>query len=322
MDPVDAHLQPFLANLSATDFCLNGARGWFVDQGNGMDALPMVGGLSESEFKSWVIGKISLAGKSWDAKSPYLDFIFQNDFRGHAIFPPLSKEGVILSLRRLPRASADQVGVSKVDEICARWSESSAAFTLLRKAYSAHESILLCGATGSGKTTLLNDLVSFSCSDARAERIIALEDTPELAPKHPHFISLTSRVANADGFGAVTLRDLLKQCLRMRPDRILLGECRGGEVLDLLQALNTGHRGTLATLHANSARDALRRLELLVLLGANGQLPLSLARDLIASGIQWIAHLGRGPDGVRKIQQVIKIEGKEGDTILSRPMQI
>jgi pilus assembly protein CpaF len=173
---------------------------------------------------------------------------------------------------------------------------------------------VISGATGSGKTTLANDLIAEIPQNIR---IIALEDTSELAPQHPHFISLVSRAPNADGFGEVTLRTLLKQTLRMRPDRIILGECRGAEVLDLLQVLNTGHRGALTTLHANSPRDALRRIELLCLLASGGSLPSSVIRELLSLGIQWVVQIQR--EGmVRRISELWKIEGREGDTILMR----
>ena len=151
------------------------------------------------------------------------------------------------------------------------------------------------------------------------ERIIALEDTPELRPSHPHFLSLLSRGPNADGGGEVSLRHLLRQALRMRPDRIILGECRGAEVLEFLQALNTGHRGAMATLHANSAREALRRLELLCLLFAPSPLPTTTIRELLGLGVRWLVHVKKMSEG-RKISELWKIEGREGDTILMRPM--
>lgn len=175
------------------------------------------------------------------------------------------------------------------------------------------ESIIISGATGSGKTTLATDLLS---NVPEHERILALEDTPELAPKHSHFLSLISRPPNADGFGEVTLRTLLRQALRMRPDRIILGECRGPEVLDLLQAMNTGHRGLLATLHANSPRDALRRIELLCLLSGSS-LSQKVTRELMTLGIHWIAQVKRsGP--TREITELSHVEGNEGETILLR----
>ena len=150
------------------------------------------------------------------------------------------------------------------------------------------------------------------------ERILALEDTPELAPAHPQFFPLLSRTANADGFGEVTLRTLLKQTLRMRPDRIVLGEIRGDEVLDLLQSLNTGHQGTLATLHANTPREALKRIEVLCLLAAGTALPLGALRELLAGGIRWIAQVERTTEG-RRVREIFELAGREGDTILLRP---
>jgi pilus assembly protein CpaF len=163
----------------------------------------------------------------------------------------------------------------------------------------------------------LNDLLAFAAPE---ERLLAIEDTPELFPQHPHFLSLLSRPPNADGFGEVTIRTLLKQSLRMRPDRILVGECRGAEVLEFLQVLNTGHRGSLATIHANSARDALRRLELLCLLSAPESVSISALREWIASGIQWVAYVERSPKAGRRIQEVARLQGIEAGTILLRPV--
>jgi pilus assembly protein CpaF len=174
------------------------------------------------------------------------------------------------------------------------------------------EMVCVMGPSGCGKTTLLNDLCAFIPS---LERIITLEDTAELSPQHGHVISLLSRIANADGFGTVTLRDLVRQTLRMKPDRILVGECRGDEVIDLLQALNTGHEGTMSTVHANSAREALKRLELLTLIAAKGSIPASLVREMIANGVDKIVHLEH-----RAIRGILQIEGFERETILSRPL--
>jgi pilus assembly protein CpaF len=221
----------------------------------------------------------------------------------HVVFPPLSQKGLLISLRKLPSRG------------CIRWNHSP-FYNRLKAAIQQGDSILISGATGSGKTTLANDLLGEVSTD---ERIIALEDTPELAPSHPHFLSLMSRPANADGFGEVTLRSLLKQTLRMRPDRIILGECRGSEVLELLQALNTGHRGALATLHANSPRDALRRIELLCILASEGRLPIRGIRELLSLGIQWIVQTKR-VESERIISEVVKLESMEGDTILLRPV--
>lgn len=294
-----------------TDICF-GAAGLTLDRGEGLRAEPGFR-VGEDELRNWVLQQISRAGKSFDAKSPYVDLVISAEGAGesggyrhrmHAIFPPLSPAGILVSLRKLPEpGSLDRV-----------WSESP-YYPILREIVRRHETILIAGSTGSGKTRLTTELLSEISPN---ERILALEDTPELAPPHPQFYSLVSRTANADGFGEVTLRTLLRQTLRMRPDRIVLGEIRGNEVLDLLQALNTGHRGTLATLHANSPRDALKRIEVLCLLAAGTALPLSALRELLAGGIRWIAQVERAPEG-RRVRELVEIAGREGDTILLRP---
>lgn len=303
-------LSDALASPAITDLCLNGASIAFADRGSGLEAIEG-SRWNEEEMKLWVLQQLSLAGKTWDAKNPFIDASLPSGHRIHVAFPPLSGAGILVSLRRLPKPA-------EIPGLGARWSESP-LFAPLARAVRDGDSVLISGATGSGKTTLACDLLEQV--DAR-ERIIALEDTPELAPRHAHFLSLVSRPPNPDGFGEVTLRALLKQTLRMRPDRIILGECRGAEVLELLQALNTGHRGALATLHANSPRDALRRIELLCMLasGANGgALPLAAIRELLSVGIQWIAQVKR-LGAQRRITELWKVEGREGDTILLRPM--
>jgi pilus assembly protein CpaF len=257
-----------------------------------------------------VLQHVSRAGKSFDAKSPFVDLVVPAEAPGgsrhrmHALFPPLSPAGILVSLRKLPEPGASE-----------RVWAASPYYPILREIVRSHETILISGSTGSGKTRLTTELLS---EISPHERILALEDTPELAPLHPQFFPLVSRTANADGFGEVTLRTLLKQTLRMRPDRIVLGEIRGNEVLDLLQALNTGHRGTVATLHANSPREALKRVEVLCLLAAGASLPLPALRELLAGGIRWIAQVERTPEG-RRVRELVEIAGREGDTILLRP---
>ena len=302
-----------LADPNITDICINGYQSAFVDRGQGLEPLSasLLTETSEDDLRHWVLQELSKIGKTWDAQYPFIDGTLPSGHRLHITFPPLARQGILVSLRRIP-----QMGLNpnqSRQESRKRW-EDSPLLTVIENAITRGDSILISGATGSGKTTLAGDLLE---QVPTQERIIALEDTPELAPNHPHFISLVSRPPNADGFGEVTLRTLLKQTLRMRPDRIILGECRGNEVLELLQALNTGHRGALATLHANSPRDALRRIELLCLLAAGGSIPISAIRELLSLGIQWIVQVKRvGP--MRKITEVFKVEGREGDTILLR----
>lgn len=312
-------LHALLLNPKVTDICINGTQSVFIDQGEGMERAQLQTGetipfFQEEELKEWALTQLSQIGKTWDAKYPFIDGTLPSGHRIHLVFPPLARAGIVISLRRLPLPPAHSP-MERPASLGWRWVESP-LYRTLRTAILQKDSILISGATGSGKTTLANDLIE---EIPQSERLISLEDTPELHPRHAHFITLLSRPPNADGFGEVTLRTLLHQCLRMRPDRIILGECRGPEVLELLQALNTGHRGFLATLHANSPRDALRRIELLCLLSTGGGISSSVIRELLSLGIQWIAQVKReGPR--RKISELWHIEGREGDTILMRPV--
>jgi pilus assembly protein CpaF len=309
-----------LNDPTLTDLCLNGASEIFVDRGNGMepfrpgDIPSWKPGWTEEDLKNWVLEQISLVGKTWDAKFPFIDATLLSGHRLHVALPPLARQGILVSLRRLPQALSTPIG-ELASSSCSRWTDSP-LFDRLVQAVQSGDSILISGATGSGKTTLATDLLS---QVPRHERILALEDTPELSPSHPHFVSLICRPPNADGFGEITLRTLLRQALRMRPDRIILGECRGPEVLDLLQSLNTGHRGSLATLHANSPRDALRRVELLCLLAAGGAVPLLAIRELLSAGVQWITQVKRVGTR-RRITELWRVDGREGETILLRPV--
>lgn len=314
---MERSLNPILSELltspKITDLCFNRHDEIYFDQGSGFEQLPLSNLIfhSESEYRTFVLEEISNSGKVWDAKLPFLDTVFFGTHRAHIAFPPLAQNGIMLSLRKLPTRS--KLTHHDAQLLSAqRWKDSSVPFAMLVSAIESKETIIFCGATGSGKTTLLNDLMSFIPQN---ERIISLEDTAELCPQHEHWLSLLSRTSNADGFGVVTLRDLVKQTLRMKPDRILVGECRGDEVIDLLQALNTGHRGTLSTLHANSARDALKRLELLALIAARGTIPATLVKELIANGVQKIVFLEK-----RMIKSILQIEGLEREMIFTRPI--
>jgi pilus assembly protein CpaF len=305
-------LPEWMADPKITDICINAdGRAW-IDRGRGLEAQALESedpARLAAQLKAWVLDQLSRSGKSWDARHPFVDSPLPPAHRLHAVFPPVGGEGITLSLRRLGRTLD-----TPAEE---RWSASGRVYELLRRAVASAETVLVAGSTGSGKTTLVNDLLA---SVPQQERIIALEDTPELFPRHPHFVALQSRSANADGFGEISIRNLLRQSLRMRPDRIIVGECRGPEVLDLLQVVNTGHRGSLATIHANSARDALRRLEILVLLSAPESLSLAALREWISSGIQWVAHVQREENGLRRIRELVRVQGMESGTILLRPM--
>lgn len=308
-------LNPILAGLLSspriTDLCFNKYDEIYYDQGHGFERLPLTQLIfhTENDYRNFVLEEISNSGKVWDAKLPFLDTVFFGTHRAHIAFPPLSQHGISLSLRKLPTRSKVSLPEAQLNAV-QRWNGSSLGFAILVEAIEKKETIIFAGATGSGKTTLLNDL---ACFIPHQERMITLEDTAELCPQHEHWLSLLSRTSNADGIGEVKLRDLVKQTLRMKPDRILVGECRGDEVIDLLQALNTGHRGTLSTIHANSAKDALKRLELLALIAARGTIPATLIKELMVNGIQKIVFLHQ-----RKIESILQIEGLERDLIFTR----
>ncbi len=301
----DFSLPALLANPAVTDICVNGTHNLYFDRGQGMESGALDGWTEES-LRNWILQELSTVGKSWDARHPFVDARLASGHRAHVVFPPASSRGILISLRRLPTRGESSA-------VHSRWKQTPTLDRLI-EAVHAGDSILISGATGSGKTTLAGDLLG--CVP-QSERIIALEDTQELAPAHPHFLSLLSRPANSDDCGEVTLRTLLRQTLRMRPDRIVLGECRGAEVLELLQALNTGHRGAMATLHAHSAREAIRRIELLCLLAGGPQLTLSAVRELLALGVQWVVQVERH-EGMRQIRELTRIEGREGDILLMR----
>jgi pilus assembly protein CpaF len=299
-------LSPLLEDPRITDLCWNGPHDLRLDRGAGVEHWDGPGIFSgEEEYLRFILEELSRSGKTWDAKLPFVDAEFFGTHRAHLVFPPISRIGIALSLRRLPGRSKISPGFS------------GAAFEILRKSVQSRESLLICGATGSGKTTLFNSLIS--TADPK-DRILALEDTPELRPDHPHLVSLLTRKANSDGYGEVTLRDLVRQTLRMKPDRILIGECRGDEVLDLLLSLHTGHKGSMATLHAESAADAVKRLELLALIAGKGRIPSPLIKSLISSGFQKIVHLEKAPGGPRIIREIVSIEGFERDVVYLRPV--
>ncbi len=305
-----AWLERLLNTSGWTDLCLNGPNHLTADFGKGLQPYPRSESAplwSASAYHSWVLELLAASGRTWDARHPFVDAVWNDLFRIHFAFPPAVGPFAHLSFRRLPRPNPQSA---------AAWA-SDPAFPVLANAVIQGECILISGPTGSGKTTLAQELLE---QVPAHERILALEDTPELAPRHPHFVSLQARPPNADGFGEITLRSLLRQSLRMRPDRIILGECRGGEVLDLLQALNTGHTGALATLHARSPREALRRIELLCLLYGGASLSLGALRELLALGLDWVVQVERTPLGQRRIKEVARMAGREGDTLLLRPV--
>ncbi len=244
-------------------------------------------------------------GRRIDEKSPMVDARLPDGSRVNAIIPPLALEGPSLTIRKFskdPLKVSDLIGFGSITEEMA---------DLLRACVEAKLNILISGGTGSGKTTLLNVLSSFIPED---ERIVTVEDSAELQLKQPHVVRLESRPANIEGEGAINIRDLVKNCLRMRPDRIVVGECRGSEALDMLQAMNTGHDGSLTTIHSNSPRDCISRLETLVMF-TGLELPSKAIREQISNAIHIIVQQARMLDGTRKVTKISEITGMEGPTI-------
>ena len=244
-------------------------------------------------------------GRRIDESSPLVDARLKDGSRVNAIIPPLALKGPCLTIRKFKRDAL------RIEDLIRHGTLTAPMAEFLEVCVRARKNIVISGGTGSGKTTTLNVLSSFIPDD---ERIVTVEDAAELQLPQEHWVQLESRPSNLEGKGAITIRDLVRNCLRMRPDRIVVGECRSGEALDMLQAMNTGHDGSLTTLHANSPRDALSRLETLVLM-AGMDLPVKAIREQIASAVQIIVQQTRFADGSRKICYITEISGMEMDTI-------
>jgi pilus assembly protein CpaF len=248
---------------------------------------------------------VSPLGRRIDESSPMVDARLKDGSRVNAIIPPLAIQGPTLTIRKF---SKDPL---KIEDLVRFGALTREMADFLRLAVQFRKNIIISGGTGSGKTTLLNVLSSFIPRD---ERIVTIEDAAELRLPQEHIISLEARPPNIEGKGAITIRELVRNALRMRPDRIVVGECRGGEALDMLQAMNTGHDGSLTTGHANSPRDILARLETMVLMSGM-ELPVRAIREQIASAINLIVQQARFRDGTRKITHITEVQGMEGDII-------
>jgi pilus assembly protein CpaF len=248
---------------------------------------------------------VSRVGRRIDESSPLVDARLEDGSRVNAIIPPLAVDGSALTIRKFGR---DPLTVADLVE---KGSLSPSMVALLEAAVRARLSVLISGGTGTGKTTLLNVLSSFIPGD---ERIVTIEDAVELQLQQEHVVRLEARPPNIEGRGEITIRDLVRNALRMRPDRIIVGEVRGAESLDMLQAMNTGHEGSMSTLHANTPRDAISRLETMVLM-AGMDLPLRAIREQISSAVDIILHLTRLRDGTRRVTHVTEVQGMEGDVI-------
>ena len=298
-------LQPLLNDPEVTEVMVNGPKNVYIEKKGQLIKSNVA--FDNDEHVLQIIDRIILPlGRFVDADNPTVDARLPDGSRVNAVVPPVAIDGPSITIRKF---SKDKLGIDALINF-GSITEKMAEF--LRACVMSHLNIIISGGTGSGKTTLLNVLSSYIQEE---ERIITIEDAAELQLQQDHVLRMETKPANVDGRGAVTIRDLVRNSLRMRPDRIVVGECRGGEALDMLQAMNTGHDGSLTTIHANSARDALGRLETLVLM-AGMDLPLKVVRQQAASAVDLIVQQTRLKDGSRKVTSVTEVAGMEGDTVV------
>ena len=289
-------LEDLLADPEVEEVMVNGHQRVYVERHGTIEAAD-VRFPSEQALRDAIERILAPVGRRVDELSPMADARLADGSRVNVIIPPLAVDGPTLSVRRFTAVRPDP------DELTASGTLTPEVRDLLASAVAGRRNLLISGGTGSGKTTLLNAL---SVYIDPSERVITIEDAAELRLRQPHVVRLESRPASVEGRGAVTIRDLLRNALRMRPDRIVIGEVRGAEALDLLTALNTGHSGALSTVHANSPVDALRRLETLALMAGVG-LPHEAIREQVGRGLDLVCHLVRGPGGSRLVAEVAEV---------------
>ena len=298
-------LEPLLSDDSVTEIMCNSHDDIWVERGGIVEHTDYV--FADTTSYRQVIDRIvGGVGRRVDEGSPMVDARLPDGSRVNAIIPPLAVHGAVLTIRKF---ATDPF---QIKDLIAFGSVTVDVAVVLEACVRGKLNVLVSGGTGTGKTTTLNVLSSFIPED---ERIITIEDSAELQLQKPHVVNLEARPSNAEGAGEVRIRDLVKNALRMRPDRIIVGECRGAEALDMLQAMNTGHEGSMTTVHANSPRDALSRLETMVLM-AGYDLPVRAIREQVHAAIDVIMQLERFPDGRRVVTAITEVQGMEGDTIL------
>jgi len=297
-------ITPLLNDDSISEVMVNGAGQIYIER-KGQLSLSDVTFGSEADLIRVIREIAAFVGRRIDDDSPMVDCRLPDGSRVNAIIPPLAIDGASLTIRKFAREPFT------VQDLISFGTLTAEAAGFLEACVKAHFNVLVAGGTGSGKTTTLNVLSSFIPD---TERVVTIEDAAELQLRQPHKVRLESRPARIDGSGRISIRDLVVNALRMRPDRIVIGECRSGEALDMLQAMNTGHDGSLTTIHANSPRDTLSRLETLVLM-SGVDLPQRAIREQIASAIHLIVQQSRLRDGSRRITNITEVVGREGDTI-------
>ncbi|MFO1197169.1 MAG: ATPase, T2SS/T4P/T4SS family [Burkholderiaceae bacterium] len=302
-------LESLLSDPSVSEIMVNAPDEIFVER-HGRLSRCRAAFSGEGAIRAVIDRIVAPLGRRIDESSPMVDARLPDGSRVNAVIPPLAVRGSAVTIRRFNRQ------VLAPPDLVRLGSLSPAMVEFLRLCVVHRRSIVISGGTGSGKTTLLNVLSNLIPED---ERIVTIEDAAELRLEHAHLVSLESRPPNNEGRGAVGIRELVRNALRMRPDRIVVGECRGGEALDMLQAMNTGHDGSLTTVHANSPRDVIARLETMVLM-AGMDLPVAAIRDQIASAVHVIVQQARGADGVRRIVEIAEVTGIEGSRVLMHPL--
>ena len=289
-------LELWLRDDTVSEIMVNGPDCIFVEKG-GQLAQAEARFTSEEQLIQVINRMVAQVGRRIDESQPLVDARLPDGSRVNAIIPPLSLNGPVVTIRKFPAEPFT------LDDMLMHQSLNQPMAELLKLLVRAQQNIIISGGTGAGKTSTLNACASLI---PHAERVITIEDSAEIRINHPHLISLEARVANLEGRGAITIRDLLKNALRMRPDRIVVGEIRGGEAIDMLQAMNTGHQGSLNTVHATAPLESLYRLETMVLMG-DVALPLSAIRPQIKQGINWVLQQSRLSDGTRKITEIAEV---------------
>ncbi len=297
-------LQPLLDDPEVTEIMVNGPYQIYVERRGRIEATNLR--FRDEQHLMRIAEKILLPlGKRVDERVPMVDARLPDGSRVNIVIPPISLNGPCITIRKFSREPFTMTDLIALGTLTVE------AAQFLQVAVQAKLNILISGGTSSGKTTLLNVLSAFIPND---ERIITIEDTAELQLRQDHVVRLEARPPNIEGIGEVTIRDLVRNALRMRPDRMIVGECRGGEALDMLQAMNTGHEGSMTTIHANNPREALSRLETMVLM-AGMDLPVRAIREQIAGALDLIVHMARLRDGPRKVMQVSEVTGMEGEVV-------
>jgi pilus assembly protein CpaF len=302
-------LEPLLRDDDVTDILVNGHDQVFVEKHGKLHQTGIH--FHDDQHLMLIIDRIvSQVGRRVDESSPMVDARLRDGSRINAIIPPLAIDGPSLSIRRFGKKRYS------VEDLLAKESISAQMVSLLQAVVRARLNMLVCGGTGSGKTTMLNCLSSFVPAD---ERIVTIEDSAELSLQQTHVVRLETRPPNLEGKGEVTARELVRNTLRMRPDRIIVGEVRGAEVFDMLQAMSTGHDGSIATIHSNSSRECLGRMEMMMLL-SGFSIPQRAMRQQIASAINIIVHVARLSDGSRRMMTISEVTGMEGDAIMMQDL--